>query len=125
MGPKTFYVLASAIDNNLRLIGKFKPEDLKGIIDRNYGYYLSKAFGGVSNSVSVWSNTARTFRPITTAIVNARYFTFNDTFINEGKAAYKNYINELNNERFFSQNIPSSEVGFIPLSFDLILDGIS
>ena len=125
MGFRAFYTLASAYDNNLRLINKFKPEDLKGLTDKNYGFYLAEAFGGTVNTVSVWNNTLKEYQPYSNDLLLARYFTFNDTFINQGKAAYKNYINELNNERFFSQNIASSEVGFIPLSFDLILDGIS
>jgi len=50
---------------------------------------------------------------------------YNDTFIAQGKGVYKNYLNVLNNERYKSENLPSSNIGFIPLSFELTLDGIS
>lgn len=109
-----------------RTTGVFKPEDLKNLVDKNYGYYLTIAFGGTSNTVSVRGTNSVTY-PATYPPNNARYFEFDDTFITQGKAAYKSYINEINNTRFATSDppIPSTEVGFIPLSFDLVLDGMS
>lgn len=104
--------------------GVFKPEDLKNLTDKNYGFYLVNAFGGTSNTVSVTGANSVTY-PAFVDPTKARYFEFDDTFITQGKAAYKSYINELNDYRFVSSSVPSTEVGFIPLSFDLVLDGMS
>jgi hypothetical protein len=106
--------------------GVFKPEDLKNLVDKNYGYYLTVAFGGTSNTVSVTGANSVIY-PAFVLLANARYFELDDIFITQGKAAYKSYINELNDYRFVSStpSIPSAEIGFIPLSFDLVLDGMS
>ena len=109
----------------VKTTGTFKPEELKNLVDKNYGYYLTVAFGGRSNTVSVTGVNSPVEYPATISSDKARYFEFDDTFINQGKAAYKTYINEINNNRLTYKNYPSSEVGFIPLSFELILDGLS
>jgi hypothetical protein len=108
----------------VKTTGTFKPEELKNLTDKNYGFYLVNAFGGTSNTVSITGANSVTY-PAFVDPAKARYFEFNDTFITEGKSAYKIYMNELNNNRLISTSLPSSEVGFIPLSFELVLDGIS
>ena len=129
MDFNTFYYLASKYDEEQKRNNTYRPEDLKLLIDKNYGFYLTNAFGGDSKTISVtYSSGGR--NPSSQTIPFSypspgRYFYFDDTFISQGKAAYKVYINELNNNRFVQNNTPSSEIGFIPLSFDLILDGIS
>jgi hypothetical protein len=129
----TFYNLASAYDEEQKRNNNFRPEDLKFLLDKNYGFWLVNAFGGTSDVISVTTSyTSANGRTSSTKTEQftvdssaARYFEFDDNFINQGKVAYKAYINELNNNRFVGTNVPSSEVGFIPLSFDLVLDGIS
>jgi len=129
----TFYNLASAFDEEQKRNNNFRPEDLKFLLDKNYGFWLINAFGGTSDIISVTtSRTSQNGRTSSTKTeqftVNssvARYFEFDNNFINQGKAAYKAYLTELDNNRFVGTNVPSSEIGFIPLSFDLVLDGIS
>lgn len=122
--------------------GEYKPEEINQLVGENYDLYLINAFGGNSTKYktietttsSILSGTgassisrtqSTTKKPLSIDKNNSRYLEFNDTFISQGKAAYKNYINILNNSRYVEKNIPSNEIGFIPLSFDLILDGIS
>jgi hypothetical protein len=133
MDFNTFYSLASAHDEEQKRNNNFRPEDLKFLLDKNYGFWLVNAFGGTSDVISVTTSfTSQNGRTSSTKTERftvdplvARYFEFDSNFINQGKAAYKAYLNELNNNRFRETNFPSSEVGFIPLSFELVLDGIS
>ena len=133
MDFNTFSYAASKFENEQKAKGIFRPGDLTNLVDKNYGYYLANAFGGTVNSILIAdTNNYNPRQPYTTTlnytqpvISTPRYFEFNDTFISQGKAAYKNYINVLNNDRFAVDNIASSEIGFIPLSFEVVLDGIS
>jgi hypothetical protein len=133
-----FYSSALEIRRNKEKAGFYKKDDIKNLINKNYAVYLAYAFGGEAQDIKfeefkfVESSKGKTrggyewkLVPVPLTISNPRYLEFNDTFISQGKAAYKNYINILNNTRFEIEGIPSSEIGFIPLSFDLILDGIS
>jgi hypothetical protein len=106
-------------------------EDLQDLVCTDYYFYLINAFGGRSNKYQVpFRNKSDRrdsviSRPYEKSGGDARYLEFNDNFISQGKSAYKNYLNMLNNERYKLTNIPSNEIGFIPLSFELTLDGIS
>jgi GH24 family phage-related lysozyme (muramidase) len=139
----TFVVKASEIDINRRLRGIRDENEISELVSTNYAVYLFKAFGGTSDKIKVeyqnyenvqsgtGASTSKRYLNTTTIkylevdINQRRYLEFDDTFISQGKSAYKTYINTLNNNRYKTDNIPSSEVGFIPLSFELILDGIS
>jgi len=135
MDLESFIIAASEFEINQKLKGVFRPGDISNLVDKNYGFYLANAFGGtVSNILIVDTVNYNPRDPSSATKVEtspnispslSRYFEFNDTFIAQGKAVYKNYINSLNNKRFNATSIPSSEIGFIPLSFDLVLDGIS
>ena len=120
-----FYIKAYAIDKQLEELKVYTPEEINERVGTNYAIYLFQAFGGISNQVKVFYPYLQKTRDLTIEAEKSRYLEFNDTFISQGKSAYQNYINNLNNERYRSTGIPSSEIGFIPLSFDLILDGIS
>ena len=105
--------------------GEYFEDELKELTDSNFAAYLIFAFGGVSNKVSILDKNNKSRPLVVPSLPQTRYLEFDDTFISQGKYAYKNYINILNNERFQEEKTPSSEIGFIPLSFDLTLDGIS
>jgi hypothetical protein len=129
-------------------------DDVSELVPKNYALYLSLAFGGetgikvfvksyVNPYITTPTSTFRTFpwerleftnetHKKSTIIEGSvqtlkqfRYLEFNEAFIAEGKAAYKNYITNLNNETYMENLTPSSGIGFIPLSFELTLDGIS
>jgi hypothetical protein len=122
----------------------FDQNTISQLTSTNYAIYLIKAFGGTSGEIKVrffestpnqmitglGSQTSFTSRTATTEnlqvdINQSRYLEFDDVFISQGKSAYKTYINTLNNNRYKETKTPSSEIGFIPLSFELVLDGIS
>jgi len=122
----------------------FDQNTISQLTSTNYAIYLIKAFGGISGEIKVrffestpnqiitglGSQTSFTSRTSTTEnlqvnISQSRYLEFDDVFISQGKSAYKTYINTLNNNRYTETKTPSSEIGFIPLSFELVLDGIS
>jgi GH24 family phage-related lysozyme (muramidase) len=122
----------------------FDQNTISQLTSTNYAIYLIKAFGGISGEIKVrffentpnqiitglGSQTSFTSRTATTEnlqvnINQSRYREFDDVFISQGKSAYKTYINTLNNNRYTETKTPSSEIGFIPLSFELVLDGIS
>jgi hypothetical protein len=122
----------------------FDQNTISQLTSTNYAIYLIKAFGGTSGEIKVrffentpnqiitglGSQTSFTSRTSTTEnlqvdINQSRYQEFDDVFISQGKSAYKTYINTLNNNRYTETKTPSSEIGFIPLSFELTLDGIS
>jgi lysozyme len=135
-----FFVAASEIIKNKRKQNIYQTNELPDLVNNNYAVYLTYAFGGTLSNIliqkttvtqirggargSVYTSTQAKF-PFTWYTSNARYLQYNDTFISQGKGVYKNYLNILNSERYKSQNLPSSDVGFIPLSFELTLDGIS
>jgi hypothetical protein len=130
-------------ENQLEACGVLKPNDVSKLVLQNYALYLAIAFGGEtgikvfhkSYDVDTFFNKdpndpsqgiiVKTVESQVLPLQQFRYFEFNETFITEGKAAYKNYITNLNNETFIENGTPSSTIGFIPLSFELKLDGIS
>ncbi len=122
----------------------YNQNEISQLTSTNYAIYLLKAFGGVSGEIKVQSlestpnqiltgpGSEMSFTNRTASVENlqvdinqSRYQEFDEVFISQGKSAYKTYINTLNNNRYKTDNIPSSEVGFIPLSFELVLEGIS
>jgi hypothetical protein len=135
-----FYSSALEIRKNKEKAGYYKSDEIKNLVNKNYAVYLANAFGGEVEEIKIEKITfvktgqtivggAKVYKQELVAtplkLTNPRYLEFNDTFISQGKAAYQNYIKTLNNTIYTTQNTPSSEIGFIPLSFDLVLDGIS
>jgi len=140
MAFEKFLSAAIEIIKNKRKQNIYQTNDLPTLVNNNYAVYLTYAFGGtLSNILIQTSPTTRvrgggsrgiyTDTPVISAFTfdksEARYLQYNNTFITQGKGVYKNYLNILNSERYKSENLPSSDVGFIPLSFELVLDGIS
>jgi len=124
---------SSAIDeiNKKRSKGEYLPGDILNLANQNYAVWLVSAFGGTVNDIKIaYPIAANTLQVIPFSVPNIliltpKYLEYNDTFSQQGIGVYQNYLNTLNNSRYTTTNIPSSEVGFIPLSFELILDGIS
>ena len=57
---------------------------------------------------------------------NCKYFNFKTgDFYSRGKKAFKEYINAKINEQFDKTNTPGNTIGFIPIEFNLKLEGIS
>jgi hypothetical protein len=138
-----FYERASEIDRIKAQENIKKLDEVNELVSTDYATYLAYAFGGISDTIKVeYQNftenisgtgfstdkiyqNSTTIKNLQVNIDESRYLEFDDTFISQGKSAYKVYINSLNNSRYRADFDPSSEIGFIPLSFDIILDGIS
>jgi lysozyme len=120
-----FYSKARAIDKELEAINAFTSEEIKERVGSNYAIYLLQSFGGTSGEIKiVYPYSTKPAQPYTYS-GEPRYLEYNDTFISQGKSAYQIYIKNLNNEIYKNNKTPSNEVGFIPLSFDIVLEGIS
>jgi hypothetical protein len=126
-----FYPRALAFDTNLANNKVYSAEEIQDKVSVIYLLYLINAFGGNTKEYKIPYPSNKNKLKVSLASYyrvtaeNSRYLEFNDSFIAQGKSAYQNYLNNLNAERFKTINTPSSEVGFIPLSFELVLDGIS
>jgi hypothetical protein len=124
---------SSAIDeiNKKRSQGEYLPGDILNLTNENYAVWLVSAFGGTLNDIKIsYPIAANTIQVIPFSVPNPllthpRYLEYDNTFAQQGIGCYQNYLNTLNNSRYTTTNIPSSEIGFIPLSFDITLDGIS
>ena len=122
----------------------YDENELNQLVSENYSVYLTNAFGGVQGDVKVtYQNSIKRLSGTGATVIGkdflnstttknlevksgeSRYLEFDDIFITQGKSAYKVYINNLNNVIYKTSGSPSSEIGFIPLSFELVLDGIS
>jgi GH24 family phage-related lysozyme (muramidase) len=124
-----FIRLAKEFEDREAAKNVLPKSEIENKIGIDYYIYLVNAFGGKMSKYRVpfRNKSDRSEEVISREYQNdvARYLEFNDTFASQGKSAYKIYINNLNNTRYSTKNIPSTEVGFIPLSFELTLDGIS
>jgi hypothetical protein len=125
LGKERFITIASFILKNNAKNNTWFEDDLPTLVSTNYAAYLVEAFGGTLKDVFIYSSTSPKSFSFTRLPSQAKYIHYNDTFIDQGKGAYKNYLNALNNERYKIDKIPSSEIGFIPLSFEITLEGIS
>ena len=125
LGKERFITIATFILKNNAKNNTWFEDDLPTLVSTNYAAYLVEAFGGTLKDVFIYSSTSPKSFSFTRDISQAKYIHYNDTFIDQGKGAYKNYLNALNNERYKIDKIPSSEIGFIPLSFEITLEGIS
>jgi hypothetical protein len=122
----------------------YDENELNQLVTENYAVYLTNAFGGVQDDVKItYQNyinrvsgtgatvTGRDYLNSTTTKSleitpgKSRYLEFDDVFISQGKSAYKVYLNNLNNVIYKNSGSPSNEIGFIPLSFELTLEGLS
>jgi hypothetical protein len=132
------------LERKARIDKNYDENELNQLVSENYAVYLTNAFGGVQDDIKItYQNyinrvsgtgatvTGRDYLNSTTTKSleitsgRSRYLEFDDVFISQGKSAYKVYINNLNNVIYKTSGSPSSEIGFIPLSFELVLDGIS
>ena len=97
----------------------------------NYMLYLTTAFGGKTNiKIQTRKKTAGGSIPTIveatpTEIFQANYLKFEPDFISQGKNTFKTYVNVLSAQTYQEQKSPSNQIGFIPVGFDITLQGIS
>ena len=135
-----FLPRAIEYDQQRKENGQYTEKELTSLLNKNYAYYLLNSFGGTFNSIKTYKESKKGggfFSPNAAVsydeeIINksigpwiSKYSKFDEIFIQKGKAAYNNYIKDLNNKAFRDNSNPSTLVGFLPLEFSLNLDGIS
>ena len=102
----------------------------------NYAIYLAEAFGGSTGVVvrtlsrnksgGGYTATEKQLSPI--PVKRSKYTLFDDKFIQRAKSTYKVYVNSIikaNYEDGGEDKGPSNQIGFIPLGFDVTLQGIA
>ena len=119
------------IKNNPSIISQSQLTSEKS---NNYAVYLSEAFGG---STGVTVRTLGKFNskkviiekkidPI--PLKKSKYTLFDPKFIQRAKSTYKVYINSImkaDYEQGGEERSPSNQIGFIPVGFDISLQGIA
>ena len=136
------------LERKARTDKNYDENELNQLVTENYAAYLTNAFGGVQDDIKVTyqnfinspgfvnqggfgvgatrtSLNSTTTKSLEITPGKSRYREFDDVFISQGKSAYKVYLNNLNNVIYKNSGSPSSEIGFIPLSFELMLEGLS
>lgn len=109
--------------------------------NNNFALYLADAFGGNTQiKVQSLSKSSRGGYYVKENIIkvdsrSAKYLRYDSNFIARGKTTFKNYINsitkeiydtpDINNPDDKSNRTPSNQIGFIPVGFNLTLEGIS
>ena len=114
--------------------------DLVNLKQENYAFYLIQAFGGQSD-IKIRKSVPKSEGFLVKYVVeevkldpippkNAVYPFFDEEVIKRGKASYKAYISTIkqiayDREKNQDQRSPSNTIGFIPVGFNLTLEGIS
>ena len=96
--------------------------------ENNYAIYLSNAFGGKSGTreMFILGNGDLYYTTVLTFPKDALYFKWgNNDFIQQGKNAFKNYLSNINKKEAEALKPIISGTGFIPLEFDITMDGLS
>jgi len=99
--------VAKAYKHHQRNLNKKLKEDKANYLDIDtYVDYIEKLFAGYDDG-------------------KPKYFDYNSGFIQRGKVLFNEYIKSLGNENFKETHNPSNLIGFIPLTLDVTIDGIS
>jgi hypothetical protein len=102
-------------------------EKEKDIVVDEEADFVSKIFIGAYNKYLAPTISTKTIG----GSGKVKYLTFDPSFISRSNGIYKNYLNVFFHSKFntFSENQqptqPSPQIGFIPVSFDINLQGIS
>ena len=113
-----------------------RPNELANLKQSSYAFYLIEAFGGQSDIKVIKQKRIKgELKEVEEPIppVQAAYSSYHwqdNDFIAKGKATYKSYINTIktnayNKQKEQDKRTPSNTIGFIPVGFNLTLEGIS
>lgn len=91
----------------------------------DYKTYIAYALGGKTSQGYATGQAGSNLTTKTIEYKDSYYFACDPNFIELGKSHWRNIITERENENSKVGNPPISYKGFIPLSFDLTLEGLS
>jgi len=99
----------------------YEENEINRITQNTYAGYLHNIFGASFN-YTLNNGTAKT--DLNSEKKYNQLF-INDDLVNRGKTTFKSYINTLTQEKFTTTQEASGNIGFIPVSFDITLEGLS
>lgn len=116
-------------EDNEDEIEKAKNEEIldrtKKVANLNYSAYLAQMFGGTPNVTEEQSQTAG-IQIGTISKGQTQYLPKpNSEYVDMGINAYKVYLQDVYGQEFQETGNPSNQAGFIPVEFDITLDGLS
>ena len=133
MSVRQFVDAALEIEQKKIILKATTPEALANQKNANYILLLVDAFGGASGLQYIVFNeeteqyAAKPINP--KSHVYGNYFNFDSEFITRSKSSYKSYLNTIKNATYIKASPedrnPSGTIGFIPMGFNLTLQGIS
>ena len=97
----------------------------KKVANLNYSAYLAQMFGGTPN-ISEDQSQSSGINIGTISKGQTQYLPKpNSEYVDMGINAYKVYLQEIYGKEYQDTSIPSSQAGFIPVEFDITLDGLA
>ena len=133
LSVRQFVDAALEIEKKKVLLKATTPEALANQKNANYILLLVDAFGGSSGLQYIVFNEQTgqyAGKPIPNkSSVYGNYFNYDSEFISRSKSSYKSYLNSIKNATYIKatpeDRNPSGTIGFIPMGFNLTLQGIS
>ena len=106
---------------------RYTKDEILNSLDKDYYLYLLSSFGGTANGITMVdsANSSGSEKIYSIDTRFSKYSTLNESWMEKGKILYKEYLTSLNNQRFEEDKTPSTLIGFLPLTFNVDLDGIS
>jgi len=102
---------------------KFTQDDFEALFGTNYNLYLIRAFGGQTELPK--NLKGRNTNIYKMSLAWSMYTKIDSDFINQGKSAFKAYMNTETARLMRLYQKPSGKIGFIPVDLSLTLDGMS
>ncbi len=110
------------IDRRSKIVINPTEENFKSDPITGYLAYIVDSFGGDTN---LKINDGEGSKPYHVDSSKSNYYNYNPQFIEMGKSLYKAYITKKSLQIYNSTKKQSSQIGFLPLEFDLTVEGIS
>ena len=133
LSVRQFVDAALALEQKKKILKATTPESLANQKNANYILLLVDAFGGSSGLEYVVFNE-KTEQYASKKIPSKKefyggYFIYDSEFIKRSKSTYRAYLNSIKNATYIKSTPedrnPSGTIGFIPMGFNLTLQGIS
>ena len=133
MSVRQFVNAALEIEKEKATRKALTPSDIANQKSTNYIFLLAEAFGGETGlKILQYDTTTKQYfeKPAPSkSPLSANYFKYDEEFIKRSKSTFKVYLNSIKNLAY--KNAPQDErtasgtIGFIPVGFNLTLQGIS
>ena len=125
------YIKSAYKQYKRELSEKLDEKALKTELSYNFALYLGHCFG--NEQLQFPDSEGKKITIPYRSPSDSNYLKFDSSFISKGKGVYKKYINNLNTSKHesslekgkTSEVESSNQIGFIPVNFDLTLNGIS